>query len=295
MRVAVLGTGTMGAPITRRLAAAGHAVRAWNRTPEKAEGLGAEVCDGPAEAAAGAEVLLTILADGPAVEETMRHASPALDQGAIWAQLSTVGVAWAERFAETAAERRVLFVDAPVMGSHPAAEEGTLLPLASGPEEARERVTEVLETFSRRVLWLGPGRLGSRLKLVANHWIFVAVDNLAECLDFAEALGLEPARLLEAISGAPFDMQYAHWKGKLVLEREFPPAFALRLARKDAGLMLEAAREAGLELPLLAATAERFDRAIGRGHGDEDVAAVYYASSRLDAGAGSGAAAAGQG
>jgi 3-hydroxyisobutyrate dehydrogenase len=77
-------------------------------------------------------------------------------------------------------------------------------------------------------------------------------------------------------------MQYAHWKGEMILKGEFPPAFALTLARKDAGLMLEAAAEADFGLPLLATTAERFDRAIELGHGDEDLAAVYYASSRLD-------------
>jgi 3-hydroxyisobutyrate dehydrogenase len=212
----------------------------------------------------------------------MRRALPELATGAIWAQVSTVGTVWADRLAEAAASRGVLFVDAPVMGSAPAAEQGALLPLASGPDEARDRITAVLETFSRGVLWLGEGRLGSRLKLVANHWIFVAVDNLAECIAFAEGLGLQPQRFLETLAGAPFDMQYAHWKGEMILKREFPPAFALTLARKDAGLMLEAAADAQLELPLLEATTERFDRAIARGHGDEDLAAVFFASSRLD-------------
>jgi 3-hydroxyisobutyrate dehydrogenase len=274
----VLGTGVMGAPIVRHLAAAGHEVRAWNRTPAKAEGLGAEVAATPADAVAGAEVVLTIVSDGPAVSETMQQALPAMEAGAVWIQSSTVGAAWADRLAANAAQHGVAFVDAPVMGSQPAAEQGQLLPLASGPAGARERAIPVLEAFSRGVLWLGEGQLGSRLKLVANHWIFVAVDNLAECVALAEALGVEPKHFLETIAGAPFDMQYAHWKGEMMLKREFPPAFALRLARKDAALMLDAAGEAGLELPLLAATAERLDRAIERGHGEEDLAAIYYAS-----------------
>jgi 3-hydroxyisobutyrate dehydrogenase len=282
MRIAVLGTGIMGAPIARHVAAAGHDVRAWNRTREKAEGLGAEVAESAAEAVAGADVVLTVLTDGPAVDETMQQALPEMEGSPIWAQLSTVGVIWADRLAAKAAKRGVLFVDAPVMGSQPAAEQGAIMPLASGPDEARERITEVFETFSRGVLWLGEGTLGSRLKLVANHWIFVAVDNAAACMAFAEALGVEPQHFLETIDGAAFDMQYAHWKGEMILKREFPAAFALTLARKDAGLMLEAAEQAGFALPLLATTAERFDRAIELGHGDEDLAAVYYASSRLD-------------
>jgi 3-hydroxyisobutyrate dehydrogenase len=295
MRIAVLGTGVMGAPIARHLAEAGHDVRAWNRTRSKAEGLGATVAATPAEAAAGAEAVLTVVSDGPTVDAVVREALPAIDRGTIWAQLSTVGVVWADRLAEVARTHGLLFVDAPVMGSQPAAEQGALLPLASGPSGVRERATELFEPFSRGVLWLGEGQLGSRLKLVANHWIFVAVDNLAECMDFAERLGVDPGRLLETIAGAPFDMQYAHWKGKMILERDFPPAFALTLARKDAGLMLEAAEQVGTKLPLLTATAERFDRAIALGHGAEDAAAVFYASSTLDDGGRSGAPAAGEG
>src|SRR5207249_7010112 len=99
MRIAVLGTGIMGAPIARHLAAAGHEVHAWNRTREKAEGLGAEVAASPAEAVAGAEVVLTVLTDGAAVDETMQQALPAMEAATIWAQLSTVGVVWADRLA----------------------------------------------------------------------------------------------------------------------------------------------------------------------------------------------------
>jgi 3-hydroxyisobutyrate dehydrogenase len=293
MRIAVLGTGVMGGPITRHLAEAGHEVRAWNRTRAKAEGLGAEVAESPAAAVVGAEVVITVLSDGPVVDETMRSALSRLDPGTLWAQLSTVGAVWADRLAESASEHGVHFVDAPVMGSAPAAAEGTLLPLASGPEEARERITQVFEAFSRGVLWLGEGQLGSRLKLVANHWLLVAIDNLAECFGLAEALGVDPKHLLETITGAPFDMQYAHWKGEMMLKREFPPAFGVKLARKDVGLMLEAAQQVGLELPLLEATDARLARTIELGHGDDDFAAVYYASSKLDGDARTGAPAAG--
>ena len=113
----------------------------------------------------------------------------------------------------------------------------------------------MFDAFSRDVLWLGdePG-LGSRLKLVANHWILNSVENLAQTLAFAEALELDPRRFLELISGAPFDMQYAHWKGALMLEGEFPVAFALKLARKDIQLALEAAAGAGIELAMAEAT-----------------------------------------
>lgn len=271
----------MGAPIARRLVEAGHAVRVWNRTGGRAEGLGAEVAGAPAEAVADAEAAITMLADGPTVEAVMRQALPTMPKDAVWLQMSTVGVAWADRLAALAAEHGVLTLDAPVMGSRPAAEQGQLLPLASGLRKALEHCEPVLRAFSRDVMWLGdePG-LGSRLKLVMNLWIMNSVENLAECLALAEALGIDPRRFLEGIAGAPFDMQYAHWKAEMMLKEEFPPAFALRLARKDVGLALEAAEAARIELPLGRATYERFGRAIELGHGDEDFSAAYLAARR---------------
>jgi 3-hydroxyisobutyrate dehydrogenase len=264
--------------MARHLAAAGHDVRAWNRTREKAEGLGATTAETPAEAVAGAEVAITMLADGPTVDAVVRDALEAWNE-TVWLQMSTVGVAWADRFAELAGEHGITLVDAPVMGSRPAAEDGELLPLASGPSGARPQCTEVFETFSRGVLWLGdhPG-LGSRLKLVINLWIMNSIENLAETFAFAECLGLDPRRFLEAITGAPFDMQYAHWKGGMMLEREFPAAFTLELARKDVGLALEAAESTGVDLPVGRVTYERFGRAIELGHGEEDFAATYLAA-----------------
>ncbi|MER3408651.1 MAG: 3-hydroxyisobutyrate dehydrogenase [Thermoleophilia bacterium] len=271
----------MGAPMTKRLVEHGHSVRAWNRTRAKAEGLGAEVAATPAEAVAEAQVVITMLADGPAVRSVMEQALPALASDAVWLQMSTVGVAWADRLASLAAERGIALVDAPVMGSRPAAEEGSLLPLASGPPAARARCQPALEAISRRILWLGdePG-LGSRLKVVLNLWIMTSVANLAECLALAEALRLDPRLFLDGISGAPFDMQYAHWKGEMMLKEEFPAAFALRLAQKDVGLALEAAGRAGLELALARATHDRFGQAIAQGHDDEDFSAVYLAVRR---------------
>src|SRR5438034_3857127 len=145
----------MGAPIARHLASAGHYVRAWNRTREKAEGLGAQVAVTPAEAVAGAELVLTMVADGPAVEAAVREALPAIERGAVWVQASTVGLDWTKRFAAEAAARGVLYVDAPVLGTKKPAEEGKLVVVASGPSEGRERAEEAFRAFSARSVWLG--------------------------------------------------------------------------------------------------------------------------------------------
>lgn len=136
--VAVLGTGIMGAPMARRLLAGGHQVRAWNRSREKAEPLaadGATVAGSPAEAAEGADVLLTMLADGGAVEQVVGDA--AARPGTLWLQMSTVGIAATERLSGLAGD--LVFVDAPVLGTREPAERGQLTVLASGPDQARER------------------------------------------------------------------------------------------------------------------------------------------------------------
>ena len=271
----------MGAPMARHLLRAGHEVRVWNRTRAKAESTGAPVADTPAAAVAGADVAITILADGPSVSEVMTAALPDLPKTAVWVQMSTVGADWADRLTALAAEHGVEIVDAPLMGSRPQAEAGELLPLAAGSEAACKTIAPVFDAFSRGVLWLGdlPG-VGSRLKLVVNHWILNSVENLAQTLAFAEALDIDPRRFLELISGAPFDMQYAHWKAELMLEGDFPVAFALKLARKDVVLALEAAAAAGIELPLAEVTSRRQGAAIDAGYGDDDSAATYLIARR---------------
>jgi 3-hydroxyisobutyrate dehydrogenase len=271
MRVAVLGTGIMGGPIARNLVASGHEVRAWNRTREKAEGLGATVVDTPAEAVAGVEVVLTMLADGPTVEAVV----PELEPDVLWIQSSTVGVADTERFAA----RHPRFLDAPVLGSRPAAEAGELLVLAAGPE----RPEQLLGAYSNRVMWLAdvPGA-GTKLKLTINLWILNLVENLGETMALSEALGLDQRWFLDAIKGRPMDSPYAQMKGDKIINGDQSPAFALTLATKDVGLALEMAEAAGIDLGLGPVTHERFRRAIELGHGDEDMAAAWFATRRSE-------------
>lgn len=282
MRVAVLGTGIMGGPIARRLADAGHDVRAWNRTPERAEGLGAEAAATPAEAVADAELLVTMLADGPTVDAVMREAAPAAVPGAVWAQTSTVGAEWTQRLAALAAEAGLVYVDAPVLGTRAPAEQGQLVVLLAGPEDARVTCTAVLPAIARKLVSLGD-EVGSAsaLKLVLNHWILNSLENLAETVAFAQALGVEPERFLESIAGGGMDMPYAHMKTEAILSGKLDePSFTLRLAAKDVELILDAASSAGVDLALARASLARMSRAIELGHGDEDMAATYYATRR---------------
>jgi 3-hydroxyisobutyrate dehydrogenase len=198
-----------------------------------------------------------------------------LRPGSVWIQMGTIGVEWTERFATLAASRDVQFVDAPVSGSDGPAREGTLIVLASGPEEVRARLQPIFDVIGRKTLWLGPAGNGSRLKLVLNNWLAAQIEGMAETIALTQALGLDPHLFLEAIDGEPLGSPYAVAKGRAMIAGEFAPGFALHLGLKDVDLALDAVRETNLELPITAAVAHRFAQAVADGHGDEDVASVF--------------------
>jgi len=280
--VALLGTGTMGAGMARNIAAAGLPLRVWNRTRERAEPLAdvAEVAGSVSAAVTGADVVLTMLFDADSVADTMEEAREALGPDVVWLQQSTVGIDGTARLAKLAEQLGVAFVDAPVLGTRKPAEDGALVVLASGPEAARDRVAPVLGAVGSRTMWVGEAGAGSRLKLAANAWVFTVVEGIAESLALTRELGLDPRLFLEAVQGGALDAPYVQLKGGAMLEGAFDPAFALAGALKDADLILEAARSAGLDLGVLPGVREHFARAVEAGHGDQDMAAVYFASSR---------------
>jgi 3-hydroxyisobutyrate dehydrogenase len=280
MRVTILGTGIMGAPMARNLAAAGHEVRAWNRSRERAEPLaadGVEVADSPAEAVREAEVVVTMVSDGAAVEAVAGDLG--FPAGAVWAQMSTVGIAATERLVARAAEAGVPIVDAPVLGTKAPAEEGQLTVIAAGPPAARERCAPVFDAVGARTVALGdePGA-ATRMKLVLNAWLLALIGGLSESVALAESLDLDPAAFLEIIDGGPLGPPYAKMKGTMMIERSYEPSFSLTLAAKDARLALEAAGAEGLELPALRAILGQLEKAVGQGHGDADMAAAVEAT-----------------
>ena len=279
--VAVLGAGgTMGLPIARNIARAGIEVRAWNRTREKAEPLkedGATVFGSPGEAADGATVLLTMLADADAVIASVQDALPAVREGGAWLQMSTIGEAGTERCMELASQHALTFLDSPVLGTKQPAERGTLVILASGPEAARGRVQPIFDAIGQKTMWAGEAGTGSRLKLVTNSWVLTVVEGCAETVALAEGLGLDPALLFEALEGGTLDLPYLRMKGKAILERNFEPMFSLALAAKDARLVKESAERHGLDLPLLATIRRRMAEAVEE-HGDKDMIATYLTS-----------------
>jgi 3-hydroxyisobutyrate dehydrogenase len=286
-KIAVLGTGRMGAPMARNLLRAGFEVSVWNRNPRRAQELvdaGARLAATPADAAGSAEVVLTMLADGEAVAHAMtgpEGALPALRPGSVWIQMATVGVDWTDHLGARAWDHGVVFVDAPVSGSDGPARDAQLVVLASGSDAARELVQPVFDAIGRRTLWLGPAGSGTRLKLVLNNWLASITEAMAETLALTGALELEPRLFLEAIAGGPLEAPYAAAKGRAMLAGEFTPGFALHLALKDVHLALDAGRDLGLELPLTDAIARRWELAMAA-HADDDLASVIDEATASD-------------
>jgi 3-hydroxyisobutyrate dehydrogenase len=273
----------MGLPIARNLARAGLEVRAWNRSPGKAEPLraeGARLAATPAEAADGADIVLTMLADAGAVQTAMDGDSGAFhsaDGPAVWVQMSTIGESGTDRCAQLARDHGTGFLDAPVLGTRAPAEQGALIILASGPGELRAAASPVFDAIGQKTIWVGEAGAGTRLKVVVNTWLLAVVEGGAEAIALAEGLGLDPHLLFEAIDGGPLDLPYLRTKGKAIMERDFTPSFRLALAAKDAGLAVESARREGMDLPLLETIQRRLDQGAER-HGDDDMSATYLTS-----------------
>jgi 3-hydroxyisobutyrate dehydrogenase len=274
-RVAVLGTGQMGRPIAANLAEHGFDVRAWNRTPARAEALsgqGIRVLPDAAAAVDGADIVLTMLTDGDATAEVIGAARPAA--GTVWIQMGTVGVRATATLIELAGSLGLDLVDAPVLGSDAPARQGQLLVLASGPDHTRERVQPVFETLGSRTLWLGPAGRGSAVKLALNTWLAVVVEGIAETMALADCLDIDPATILDALDGAPVASPYALMKGRAMLAGKLDPGFPLKHATKDLRMVVDAARERGVAMPVAESVLPEWQALVDGGRGDRDVAAA---------------------
>ncbi|GGU05722.1 MULTISPECIES: NAD(P)-dependent oxidoreductase [Actinomadura] len=283
-QVAVLGTGIMGAAMARNLLRNGHGVAAWNRTAARAEPLaadGAAVAASPADAVRDADVVITMLNDGETALAVMNDAAPALRAGQVWAQMGTVGVADVPALARLAADHGLTFVDSPVQGTRQPAEQGRLVVLAAGPQDARKALGPVFDAVGGKTVWLdedGASGAGTRLKLAAVSYAISLTSVVAESVALTKGFGLDPSLLGEVLTGGPLDSPYLQTKMKAMLDGDFEPSFAVRNAEKNTRLIHDSAEAAGVRVDVNDAAGERFRRAIEQGHGDEDMAATYRAS-----------------
>ena len=274
--VGVVGLGQMGSRIARRLADAGHELVVWNRDPAKAEPLvaaGAVAAGSPADVARRVEAVITMVADPRAlvdVTEGPEGVVAGLGEGTTLIQMSTVGPDSSSRLAALLPEESLL--DSPVLGSLSEVESGTLNVFVGGESEPFARWLPLLSTLGT-VLHLGPVGAGTAAKLVANTTLVGVIGILGEALALADGLGLSREAAFELLGKTALADQ-AERRRTAVESGEYPPRFALYLARKDADLILEAAAKSGIELRLTKGAQEWLADAERAGLGNADYSAV---------------------
>lgn len=279
MNIGFLGLGTMGAPMAANVAKRGHALTVWNRTRERAASLvagGARLAATPAEAARGADVVITMLADPAALHAVFDGDDgvlAGLGGGALVVDMSTVDPASARRLDEQVRARGARFVDAPVSGTRKPAVDGTLLIMAGGDAADIQRARPVLETMGRVVAVGGVGQ-GMAMKLVLNGLGAHMMTGFAAMLTFGVRHGLDARVMLEVIGGGAFSSPLYATKGPRIFARNFDPDFTLALMHKDQTLVLETAQMLGYAMPTLAAIRDVLAQAVAAGYGDGDLCGV---------------------
>ena len=284
MKLCVLGTGNMGFPMARRLCAAGHGVRVWNRTRAKAEPLaahGAQVCDTAAEAVAGAEVVVCLLENGPVVGQVLfdQGAAAAMAPGALVVDMSSIKPAEARAHAQRLADSGLAHLDAPVSGGTVGAEAGTLAIMAGGDAADFARAAPVFAALGRAT-HVGPHGAGQLAKLANQMIVGISIGAVAEALLLAERGGADMAKVREAISGGFADSRVLQVHGQRMVERDFAPRARMTVQLKDLHNALDTAATLGFDAPVTALFAQLYGRAVADGLADLDHAGLFVELAR---------------
>ncbi len=282
MRVAVVGLGRMGSAMAKRLAEQGFDLVVFNRTRSKAEQVaeatGAEVADDAAAAAAAAEVVVSSLADDAALLELYRQDQgllAGLGPGKIVVETSTVDPDTVRSLEREVSAKGAVLLDAPVSGSVPAVESGTLTFMVGGDPDALEKVRPVLEALGSKIFHLGPVGAGATVKLAVNSIVHAINVALSEALVLAERAGVERSRAYDVFASSAAAAPFVHYK-RAAFERpeEAGVAFSLDLVAKDLDLILGLAGKVGAPMAQAEITRRVTARAIEAGYGNADMSAV---------------------
>jgi 3-hydroxyisobutyrate dehydrogenase-like beta-hydroxyacid dehydrogenase len=274
----------MGGPMAANLAKAGFELSVYTRTREKAEAFaaehGASAASTPREAAEGAAAVITMVPDAPEVEEVLLGddgAAHGLDEGALAIDMSTIAPTAARAIGERLQDDGVAFLEAPVSGSRPKAEDGTLTIMVGGERDDFERARPLFDAMGERIVHVGPRGHAQLAKLLTNTMGAVHAVALAESVVAAEAAGLDPDAFLEVAAGSAGNSTVLGLKGRPMFDRDFTPLFKLEHMLKDVRHCLAEARALGVELRLGSTVEPLFAEIADAGHGDEDFAAVIRA------------------
>ena len=275
--IAFIGLGIMGGRMVKNVLKAGYAVRAYNRTVARTEEprkLGATVCVSPREAATGAEVIIIIVSDPPALGAVLEGPDGAFAgcaKGALVIDMSTVDPGTSQAMAAKATSLGLRYLEAPVTGGVSGAEQGTLTIMAGGSPEEFAAAKPLLETMGKKILHAGPMGSGSVLKLATNHVAACIIMAMNEGLVLTAKAGLDPAMVAEVLAERS---PLIKGSAPRVLAGEFSPHFPLRLSHKDTHLALATGRALGVPLFTLGAVGQLQTAAIARGLGELDQTAT---------------------
>ncbi|MCM2972645.1 NAD(P)-dependent oxidoreductase [Larsenimonas suaedae] len=278
--VAVLGLGAMGHAFAANLLKNEFTLRLWNRTRARGEDLeqqGATLCDTPADAVRGADVVLTMLPDIDTTREVMfdQGALEAMQKDATFLQMGTLGVEPTDDLVQAIATQRsdVVVIDAPVSGTKAPAENAQVLVLASGKRERAPHIDAVFEAISKGARWLGEAGAGARMKLVVNAWLIEMMQGIAESAQLAKTLGFSTDDFWSVLDGGPLAAPYVKAKLDMIKSEDFEAQMALEWGLKDARLALEAADTT--PMPGLQGIEAFWREADGQGHAKDDIASIY--------------------
>jgi 3-hydroxyisobutyrate dehydrogenase-like beta-hydroxyacid dehydrogenase len=291
MNIAFIGLGNMGSPMAANLIKAGHKLTVYNRTRSRAEALqseGARVANTPGEAASGAEVAITMLADDHALESVVFGKGSLLDSlppNAIHVSMSTISVALSRRLAAAHAERKQHYVSAPVFGRPEAAAAAKLFIVAAGPAAQIDRCRPLFDSMGQKTFIAGDDASGANLmKLAGNFLITAVIEGLAESFALVRKAGLDANLFHEILTNSLFNAPIYKTYGALINSQKFEPAgFKLPLGLKDNRLLLATAEENAVPMPMASLVRDRFLAALGQGMGELDWSAISKLSAK-DAG-----------
>jgi 3-hydroxyisobutyrate dehydrogenase-like beta-hydroxyacid dehydrogenase len=281
LKVAFLGMGRMGSRVAGNIAAGGFPTTLYNRTRARAEEVaaptGASVANAPAAAARDADVVITMLADGPAVESVYRGDDGVLQTlrgGAVAVDLSTTGPTFVRRLAAMVAEAGASLVDAPVSGSVATAESGKLMLMVGGDDTDVERVRPILATAGSTIIHVGPSGAGATMKLAVNAIVFGLNQSISESLVLAEHAGIDRAVAYEVFANSAIAAPVVHYRRE-AFERpgDVAPSFTIDLAIKDLRLILGLAGDVGAAVPQTELNVDVMERA-APAHGRDDISAI---------------------
>jgi 2-hydroxy-3-oxopropionate reductase len=284
MRISLLGTGLMGAPMARRLCAAGLEVTVWNRSPEKARPLvadGARVATVLADAVRGAEVVVTMIEHGEAVEDLLfrQGLADALPEGSLMVDMSSIRPAQARAHAAALVERGVAHLDAPVSGGTLGAQAGTLAIMAGGEAEDFARAAPVFTPLGRATR-VGPHGAGQLAKLANQMIVGITIGAVAESLLLAERGGADPALVREALRGGFADSRILEVHGLRMVERDFAKRGSVAVQLKDLRNALATGAESGFEAPITQLLEQLYDSTARHGWQDADQAGLWLELAR---------------